>query len=70
MHFYPSAKKIYETENLFEKTEEKVRRFVKAHGIPYFIEFYDKIDKTESLKDADLLRKRFIVEIFQIVRRN
>lgn len=45
MHFYPSAKKIYESENLFEKTEEKVRRFVKAYGIPYFIEFYDKIDK-------------------------
>ena len=70
MHFYPSAKKIYESENLFEKTEEKVRRFVKVYGIPYFIDFYDKIDKVESIKDADLLMKRFIVEIFQIVRRN
>ena len=70
LHFYPSAKKIYETENLFEKTEEHVRRFVKVNGIPYFIEWYDEIDGTESVKDTDNLIKRFIVEIFQIVRRN
>ena len=70
LHFYPSAKKIYEKENFFEKTEEKVRRFVWVHGNPYFIRFYKEIDRAENIKASNSLMKRFIVEIFQIIRRN
>ena len=45
LHFYPLAKKIYKQDNLFEKSELKIRRLVKAFGYPYFIDFYKHLDE-------------------------
>ena len=44
LHFYPSAKKIYQQENFFERSEKKIRMKVKALKIPFYIDFYDTLD--------------------------
>ena len=70
LHFYPSAKKIYQKENFFELSQQKIRMQVKALKIPFYIDFYDTLDTTVTVKEAEALMKRFIEQIFQILRRS
>ena len=69
LHFYPSAKKIYQQENFFEKSEKNIRMKVKALKIPFYIDFYDILDTKTSQKKAEAHIKQFIEEIFRILRR-
>ena len=70
LHFYPSAKKIYQQENFFEKSQQKIRMQVKALKIPFYIDFYDTLDTKVTVKEAEALMKCFIEQIFQILRRS
>ena len=51
------AKKIYKSENLFEKSEKKIRQLIKAQGVPYYIKFYETLDKQTSMgKEEEIIK--------------
>ena len=44
LHFYPRANQISKADNLFEKSEKRVRDLVQECGIPHFINFFKELD--------------------------
>ena len=42
---------------MVEKSEKKIRKWIKAQGVPYFIEFYERLDRQTSMsKEEEVIK--------------